>query len=513
MEQIREESMQNVLDFECKSQDSVNEFASLTPLKTTEPLWSKNKEEAVKLLDQYKNIAEFFDRMNSSLRLLTLCKKLPTFQNICTQVEILTKRKFSYNHLAQIKYILPEVVQIEKILMHDKKTLCMKEDMKITLVFDVVEACPDQSAFMGLREVFRARLLDFFNTHPEGCDIPEAMLPDPFNQRSHMPEPLPMESSIKFQPTSIEHELLSDPSHLSPSFSRRFSKKTIVPETEKTKLLASPVPLLYVNSSNETSQDTQSPQQKEFSYLLSKSTNIKSPAELIFSPKSSINSIARESPPLKLDLISDNMMVETPAQLTPKRLIPISDDMRNTHTTETGKPCHISAKRSLVFSHLEGDESDLDTTVGEANKCSAVHNTSLQTVATKSVLDEEDVNRAPSVVLQKVEENKLRIVKDCKMSQQMLASLPDLLNLIHRVFQSAKCSSITKHELMHKIISNNCDIVDRREVEEQLELLEELVPDWICRKLLPSGDLFYSIKEVPDLELVRSKLTSHVNRL
>lgn len=43
----------------------------------------------------------------------------------------------------------------------------------------------------------------------------------------------------------------------------------------------------------------------------------------------------------------------------------------------------------------------------------------------------------------------------------MIASLPKLFNMIHFLFQSIKQSVITKEELMHKIISSQCDIVDR----------------------------------------------------
>ena len=43
----------------------------------------------------------------------------------------------------------------------------MKPDMKISLLFDVIEGHQEKSTFMALRQVFAYRLLDFFNTHPE----------------------------------------------------------------------------------------------------------------------------------------------------------------------------------------------------------------------------------------------------------------------------------------------------------------------------------------------------------
>lgn len=76
-------------------------------------------------------------------------------------------RKFTYSHLAQIKYILPEAIQIEKILVHDKKTLCMKPDMKIGLLFDVVKGHSEQSDFLALLQLFASRLLSFLIKHPQ----------------------------------------------------------------------------------------------------------------------------------------------------------------------------------------------------------------------------------------------------------------------------------------------------------------------------------------------------------
>lgn len=80
----------------------------------------------------------------------------------------------------------------------------------------------------------------------------------------------------------------------------------------------------------------------------------------------------------------------------------------------------------------------------------------------------------------------------------MLICLPDLFNTVRVIFQSAHRSSITKQELVHKIIMNNFDIVETGEVEEKLELLEELVPDWICRKTVSSGDCLYYIRKSSD---------------
>ncbi|XP_043715203.1 CDT1-like protein a, chloroplastic isoform X2 [Telopea speciosissima] len=532
MEQKRsEQSMQNVLDFKCKKILPVGEKSSAlslppvqncetfenqgnailfqTPAKTIEP--SRRdllKDEALDVLDRCKTLIDLLDRMDSSVRLLQLCKKFPTFQNICTQVEVLTKRKFSYCHLAQIKYILPEAVKIEKILVHDEKTLCMKPDLKISLLFDALPAHPDQTASMAMRQVFCARLLDFYDTHPKECDIPEATLPEPFNKTAiSLPESLPVGLPKISSPTSIELELLSNSSHLCIS-GKHFSKKIIIPEEEKTQILASSVPQLSVNSGSETNRHSGSSQEKEPSEL----SNTLSSAEPIFSPQHSMNSNACKSPLVKLISAADNLIMETPVQQTPKRLIPISDDKIVNSTGMARALSHSATKRSLDFSTLNEDVSDSSVSLEESKQHGVILNSYPQSSATMGIQMNENVLRSSSV-LSKMEENKDQVVEDGEISlkdsvkcRQMLASLPDLFDLVQIIFQSASFSLITKQELVHKIIWNNCDITDRREVEEQLELLEELVPDWISKKLVPSGDIFYCIRKVSDLVSIRERL-------
>lgn len=77
-------------------------------------------------------------------------------------------RKFSYKHLAQVKFILPEAVQTEKILVHDEKTMCMNPELIITLLFDIVKGHDkEQSDYSALRMIFASRLCDFYSSHPE----------------------------------------------------------------------------------------------------------------------------------------------------------------------------------------------------------------------------------------------------------------------------------------------------------------------------------------------------------
>lgn len=64
-------------------------------------------------------------------------------------------------------YIIPEAVHIDKILVHDEKTCCMKSDIKVTLHLDAMEDHHEHSIFMHLSNVFQAKLIDLFGKHPE----------------------------------------------------------------------------------------------------------------------------------------------------------------------------------------------------------------------------------------------------------------------------------------------------------------------------------------------------------
>ncbi|KAM7479559.1 hypothetical protein LguiA_027772 [Lonicera macranthoides] len=468
-------------------------IVTLTPEKPNEPLHAKHKKQAAELPEKYRALSEFFDRMICSMRLLSLCKRKPTFENICSQVEVLTRRKFSYRHLAQIKFILPEAVQTDRILIHDEKTMCMKPDMKITLLIDVVEGHREQSTYIALHQEFDARLFNFFSTHPEALEIPEAELPEPFNGRSIVAttDSLPVALSTESLPNSSDTELLNY-SHLHPSFTKHFSQRDGAAETGKTQLLASQVPL--------SSKATASGQEKTSPNSHSKSTVLTEPAQLVY-PPCYHNSGACESTPMKIALEADNLMVETPAQLTPKRSLPSCDDKHKSVTSQKWMASNMSTKRSLDFSYLEGEESLLNSTADEIEQHDDIPKSVPQTEETKGILVKDDATLS-AAPLPKVEESSWCTDKP------LSACLSDLVAIINHIFQSANCSSITKEELMHKIIMNNCDIVESREVEEQMELLEKLVPDWICKKLTPSGDLLYNIKKVSDLSSVCERLIS-----
>lgn len=533
-----DESTQKPETIETRKSLEASMFASQTPAKTNEPLHAKFRGE-LEILERHKTIVELFDSMNCSLRLLVMRKKSPTFQNISAQVEVLTQRKFSYGHLARIKYLLPEAIQMDKILVHDKKSLCMKSDMKIGVLFDVVEGHDEESDFIALRQLFASRLVDYFIKHPEACDIPQAILPGPFNQSKEAafedkagdhsmavfcepfneisetiaPEPMITDQSREYLPAAIESQMLSTPSHLRPSFNRHFSQKTFS-EEEKVQLLASPVPSsvspsgdLHNEHLNEartaefpefcskfnfrTNLDIESERARQLCIPYSKFTSFNPLPSQPINPEVSADVYTSTSPKCKPDSSVDKLLLETPAQSTPRRAMHSSDDQ---HMDTTGQKQTLSckpAKRVLDFSYMEADK-------GASEYYEFLHDSSTQPLAgSSSLLEKVEGSLAHSSVDQKT-------CQSDTVHQQMSIQLPDLVSLVHHIFQSVNFSPITKEELVHKIILDSLDIVDRREVEEQIGILEKRVPDWICRLPTPSGDVLYKIKKMSDLDTVQA---------
>ncbi|KEH26836.1 DNA replication factor CDT1-like protein [Medicago truncatula] len=433
-------------------------IACPTPEKKTEPLLATNlKDSNTQLPEKYKNIGDLFSDMSCALRLLHLRKKSPTFQNICNKVEVLAKRNFSYAHLAQMKYILPKGIEIEKVVVVDKKSLCMKPDLKITLVFDVVEDHSEQSADLALIRYFNSKLINFFNLHPEVTDIPEAALPEPFSQRPYnlIFKDGTVNLSKELSSTSNEIELSLNNLHLSPSFKRHFSQKNVANETE----------LVQSFSSSENSMSSH-----ESDWLDNQR----------------------------------NLLTHTPAQSAPERLLLGSDVKLQKMTAQKSGSCFKPAKRVLDFTLTEGSDA-FDSRV-DMSKPSRGCSEDFKSFDSVSPPQEVDENLSHSF-------QKINVDQHCLVaSDNNPSSLVELVNVIDSIFDSVKRTSMTKEELLQKIMMNCLDFVKIREAEEQIEILEKTVPDWLCKKVVSSGDTMYCVKNALDLDSVRSRLLSNVNK-
>ncbi|XP_065050755.1 CDT1-like protein a, chloroplastic [Musa acuminata AAA Group] len=142
-------------------------------------------------------------------------------------------------------YIMPEAIMIKKVVLHDETTCCVKPELQITLQVDAVAENingESGSKYSILTKLFRERIVDFYNGHPQEDEVPEVQLPHPFNQTK--PSVLPRALNFNFEPTRTEstssaatQQQFLVPSHIPQSFHRWFSKKNPIPASEKTPLM------------------------------------------------------------------------------------------------------------------------------------------------------------------------------------------------------------------------------------------------------------------------------------
>ena len=73
--------------------------------------------------------------------------------------------------MAQLKFVLPEAIEIKKVLIKDERTSCLKPDLHVTINADALESDgkskPEGGGSMHLRKAFRKRLADLSKSHPE----------------------------------------------------------------------------------------------------------------------------------------------------------------------------------------------------------------------------------------------------------------------------------------------------------------------------------------------------------
>ncbi|PON62608.1 DNA replication factor [Parasponia andersonii] len=574
---------------------------------------------APKLPEKYEILSEFFNSLDNSIRLLQLKGSALNFTNIRPKIEYFTDRRFTYTHLAQLKFILPEVIVIKKALIFDERTSCMKPDLHISMNLDALEKdgkSKSEGGNLYLRKIFRSRLADFSKSHPEVIEVPKETLPEPFRLLKEDVH----SDSIRVPPSSPPCEAVSDAqsvdqasdeiqdemprdqassqtpanqlpavaTHLSHTFRRRFSQNSRSNEVQNTPLKSLESPFQpsgssFVHSGPNTasfSEEANSGQvfcplnatpSKELSTLTSEEGPpiqsddiLLTPAKLASTPVRLMTATAGLCPP-KRSFISPNtasssdetssgqafcQLNATPSKvqstLTSEEGTPIENDsVQSTPSKLASTPARLMTATPGLCPPKRSYMSPEDNSMSSPNKLvrrpprtrslkfdSPVKNNRVDevfdingiSIKNNRVKDEVlDINGIsidndvldilPENLLQSIRGKEMKSMEErdpaisqAKRRRQMIACLPKLFNMIHFLFQSINRSVITKEELVHKIISSNADIVDKREVEEQLSLLLELVPDWISKKIASGGDLLFRINKLSSPESIRSRL-------
>ncbi|PKA48450.1 CDT1-like protein a, chloroplastic [Apostasia shenzhenica] len=420
----------------------------------------------VKLPEKYEIISEFFNCMDTSIRLLKLKGSMPTFSNISASVQHLTERRFSYRHLAQLKHILPEAILIKKVLLRDEVTCCMKPELLVTIQVDAVESNhkrKSESASSVLRNVFRSRIVEFVRSHQAEDDIPEETLPHPFDRKiltvtSQTNDSIPSMGVVESSYVTCMTNQLATVSHVPPSFQRRFSGKTPIVGAMKTPLAclnevickdassASTIPSPIKCSSKSIIHNKSllsSPHQKPSS---SNSQDYDMDSRVLVDAD---NCSLRETKPLESTPVKDistptRLMTVTPKLQTPKRSrSPVMCDVLEEPVKRMTRAKLFPTPRKHVDIH------------GNDNKI--------------GISPVEDVlSFLPETLLQDVRDKERKAMQErdsganqARSRNMLISSLPKFFDSILLVFQSGNRSVMTKQELVHKILSSQCSIVDR----------------------------------------------------
>lgn len=199
------------------------------------------------------------------------------------------------------------------------------------------------------------------------CDVPEASLPEPFNQMDIIikEDQLPVE--LLTIPNKTEQVKLSN---LGPSFNRCFSGKATGTETEETRPFAFPSECSVSNSDRITDQEIEKTStDPDISVSSISSHSVKATM-----PENGIS----DSTPMKAVTENDDLLLETPALPTPKRALPTCEDKEKTIVNEFPKASTQTAKRSLDFSNLDDGESSLSVISHEMQQNTILLSTSGQ---------------------------------------------------------------------------------------------------------------------------------------
>ncbi|KAE9460666.1 hypothetical protein C3L33_07459, partial [Rhododendron williamsianum] len=243
------------------------------------------------------------------------------------------------------------------------------------------------------------------------------------------------------------------------------------------------------------------------------------PQKLALSPKNDLGEVPEENLPEPFNLV---MHTGTSNASIPSLIEQDVDQSSNEGRISASSAPQVYHHLIHILTPLE--KKDLD------NEASSVGTATIQGTPAKLVstpdanhvgglsVDNNIFDILPENLLESIKEKERQALEEkdpaisqAKRRQKMIASLPKLFDMIRFLFQSIKHSVVTKEEFMHRIVANHLDIVDRREVEEQLKLLQELAPEWIYEKLASGGGLliwqaFHLINKMFSPDSMRARL-------
>ncbi|KAI5406860.1 hypothetical protein KIW84_053214 [Lathyrus oleraceus] len=340
----------------------------------------------------------------------------------------------------------------------DKRSLSVKPDLKITLVFEVVKDHSEQSADIALRRLFNSRLINFFNLHPQVTKIPQSRLPEPFSQEACNLafNEGPADFAAELSSTSNEVVEQLNNLHLTPSFKRRFYQRNATEQTVQTKQVqsfsSSETSLSSDESDSLDNQESESSWKRECTPLSDCESNPnaesgKQKESLAMSFQVNVINTPSEHK------ISSPRFVSR----SPERLVLGSDVKPQKMTAQKSMSGFKPAKRALDFTLTEGngdfdyraDMLESSKAMPESEYCKSFDSVSLP----------REIQENLCYSFEKINQNQISL----DASDDNPPSLVELVNVIDSIFSSAKTNEITKEELLQKIMVNCSDFVKATE--------------------------------------------------
>ncbi|KAL8224945.1 hypothetical protein R6Q57_017502 [Mikania cordata] len=376
----------------------------------------------------------------------------------------LPEKSFTHSHLAQLKYILLEAIEMKKILVRDDQTSCMKPNLHVTLNFSIVQndqKLSSDSANILLSKLFRSRLLSFCKSNPEGDEVPEGQLPEPFNK--------PTRST-----SQLQHLLYQNLPKDDEPFKQ--GSKVLNPETQVENSFTDVDCVSNVVSPVKCSAKL--PETPIKGFHLGKKDLDETPVKLISTPINVTPALSAR-PLVRCFMTPDDDLIVSLKKLT--------------RSASGRKP-----SKSLAF-----DTPVKDKTPPLKRAFTDDHDNDLSDILSDDLLSDDLLS---DDLLSSIKEKELKALEEqnpeisqAKWRKKMIAGLPKLFDTLLFYFQSIKRTVIVKEELM-------CH-TRPREADEQIRLLLELAPEWVSEKRASNGDLVFCVNKISSPESILTKLS------
>ncbi|CAI5530155.1 unnamed protein product [Closterium sp. Naga37s-1] len=117
--------------------------------------------------------------------------------------------------------------------------------------------------------------------------------------------------------------------------------------------------------------------------------------------------------------------------------------------------------------------------------------------------DSEILSRLPqglvSSVRKREEQQRAEATDEARQARRrrlLLAELPLLTDMVVALFASCRAAVLPHRDLVVRLVANHSKQTNQEEIEEQLKLLEEIAPDWLCAKMSLRGEKLYRLSKV-----------------